>query len=128
MTVETAQGPPSTDLSPVATRIGPWRSACPWSVVTGGPGWGPRVISPLHALLLSGGRPGLRHGVVGAGGGRTADPCLPCSLDQRAVLPEHCFRTTVRACGTRLPGGFTRLLAIEQKHSGWTDGERETWV
>lgn len=79
---------PCTDSSPVATRIGPWRSACPWSMVTGGPGWGPRVISPPHTFLLSGGRPRLRHGAAGAGGGRTAELRLPYSLDQRAVLPE----------------------------------------
>ena len=47
---------------------------------------------------------------------------------QRAVLPERPFRTMVRVYGTWLPGGFTRLLAIEQKHSGWTDAGRETWI
>ncbi|XP_061275087.1 uncharacterized protein LOC133248799 [Bos javanicus] len=41
-----------------------------------------------HCPAHPGGRPRLRHGAAGAGGGRTADPRLPYSLDQRAVLPE----------------------------------------
>ena len=115
---------PCTDSSPVATRISPWRSACPWSMVTGGPGWGPRVISPPHTFLLSGGRPRLRHGAAGAGGGRMADPRLPYSLDQRAVLPECLLQDHGQGARDMAAGGFTHLLAVEQKHSGWTDGER----
>ncbi|XP_059743267.1 uncharacterized protein [Bos taurus] len=84
----------------------------------------PMAVSRLLRAWNPGGRPRLRHGAAGAGGGRMADPRLPYSLDQRAVLPECLLQDHGQGARDMAAGGFTHLLAVEQKHSGWTDGER----